>query len=106
MSISALGAGLSGLNANQQALAVEAHNVANLSTENYEARAARFEESAPSGSGVSLSAKGLAMSAAEGGTDLAKSLTNSMMYKAGFELSLKVIQAADERMGMLIDIKA
>lgn len=106
MSISALGAGLSGLNANQQALAVEAHNVANLSTGKYQAREARFVENNPAGSGVSLSAQGLGMSAAEGGTDLAKSLTNSMMYKAGFELSLKVIKAADERMGMLIDIRA
>lgn len=106
MSVSALGAGLSGANANQQALAVEAHNIANLSTANFEAREARFEESSPSGSGVSLSAKGLSLSAAEGGTDFAKSLTNTMLYKAGFDLSLKVIQAADERIGMLIDIKA
>jgi hypothetical protein len=29
-----------------------------------------------------------------------------MTYKAGFEMSLKVIQAADERIGMLIDVKA
>lgn len=106
MSLPALGAGLSGANANQQALAVEAHNIANLSTENFVAREARFEESSPSGSGVSLSAEGLSLSAAEGGTDFATSLTNTMIYKAGFDLSLKVIQAADERMGMLIDIKA
>lgn len=106
MGISALGAGLSGLNANQQALAVEANNVANLNTENYRAQAAGFQESSPSGSGVSLSVAGLSMSRNEGGADLAKSMTNQMMYKAGFELSLKVIQAADERMGMLIDIQA
>jgi flagellar hook protein FlgE len=106
MGISALGAGLSGLNANQQALAVEAHNVANLNTEGYTPQAASFEESAPGGSGVSLSAAGMSMSRAEGGTDLASSMTNSLMYKAGFAMSLKVIQAADERMGMLIDIKA
>lgn len=106
MGISALGAGLSGLNANQQALAVEANNVANLSTEKYQAQEAVFQESAPGGSGVSLSSAGLSMSRAEGGADLAKSMTNQMMYKAGFELSLKVIEAADERMGMLIDVQA
>jgi flagellar hook protein FlgE len=105
MSMTALGAGLSGLKANQQALAFEAHNVANLSTEGFTASQARFVESDPAGSGVSLSAQGLSMAAAEG-TDLAKSLTNSLMYKAGFELSLKVIAQADERMGMLIDIQA
>ena len=106
MGISALGAGLSGLNANQQALATEAHNIANLSTEKYTARQVAFQESDPAGSGVRLSAEGLSLAAAEGGTDLAKSMTNSMMYKAGFEMSLQVIKAADERMGMLIDIQA
>ena len=105
MGLSALGAGLSGLNANQQALAVEAHNVANLSTENFQPQEASFQEANPAGSGVTLSAEGLNRSRAEG-TDFATSLTNTLMYKAGFEMSLKVIQAADERMGMLIDIKA
>ena len=106
MGLSALGAGLSGLNANQQALAVEAHNVANLNTENFQAREASFQEADPAGSGVTLSTEGLSRSRAEGGTDFATSMSNSLMYKAGFEMSLKVIQAADERMGMLIDIKA
>ncbi len=106
MGISALGAGLSGLNANQQALAVEANNVANLATDKYQAQEAAFQESSPAGSGVSLSSAGLGMSRAEGGADLAKSIANQMMYKAGFELSLKVIEAADERMGMLIDVQA
>ncbi|MES2316483.1 MAG: flagellar basal body protein [Pseudomonadota bacterium] len=106
MGLSALGAGLSGLKANQQALDVEAHNIANLSTEKYQARQANFQESSPSGSGVTLSAQGLSLSAGEGGTDIAKSLVNSMMYKAGFDLSAQVIKAADERMGTLIDIRA
>jgi len=106
MSISALGAGLSGLKANQQALSVEGHNIANLSTENFKAGQASFFESSPAGSGVTLSAQGLSMAASEGGTDMATSMTNSMMYQAGFELSLKVIKAADERMGMLIDLQA
>jgi flagellar hook protein FlgE len=106
MSISALATGLSGLKANQQALDVEGHNVANLSTENFEAKRARFQESHPAGSGVRLSSEGLNLAAAEGATDLAKSLTNSMMYKAGVDLSAKLIQAADERMGTLIDIRA
>lgn len=106
MGIPALGAGLSGLNANQQALAMEARNVANLSTEKYQAQQASFQESNPAGSGVNLSAAGVDMSRSEGVTDLAKSITNQLLYKAGFELSLKVIEAADERMGMLIDTTA
>ncbi len=104
MGLSALGAGLSALKANQQALDVEAHNVANLSTDNFQPEQANFQES--SGGGVTLSAQGLSLSRSEGGTDLAKSLTNSLTYKAGFQLAAKVIQAADERIGTLIDISA
>ncbi|MES2015062.1 MAG: flagellar basal body protein [Pseudomonadota bacterium] len=106
MSTSALAAGLSGVKANQQALAVEAHNVANLSTENFRAQEANFQEAGPAGSGVTLSAEGLSLSRSENGTDFAKSITNQMTYKAGFEMSLKVIEADNERMGMLINIKA
>jgi flagellar hook protein FlgE len=106
MGLSALGAGLSGLNANQQALAVEAHNVANLSTDDFQPQQAQFQESSPAGAGVTLSVQGRNLARTEGGTDLAKSITDSMMYQTGFAMSLKVIKAADERMGMLIDLKA
>jgi len=106
MGLSALGAGLSGLRANQQALAVEAHNVANLSTSSFQPQSATFRESAPAGGGVTLSVEGLSRSAAAAGTDLAASITNSLVYEAGFKLNAKVIQAADERIGTLLDIRA
>lgn len=105
MSISALGAGLSGMIANQRALNVEAHNVANMNTANFAPQRAAFSESGPNG-GVTLSVAGRGMAAAEGGTDLAASLTSSMMYKAGFDLSAKLVKAADERMGTLINLRA
>lgn len=106
MSISALGAGLSGLYANQQALDSEAHNVANTNTPEFQPQKVSFREAAPAGSGVTLSIKGRGLAAAEGGTDLAESMTNSMMYKAGFELSAKVVEMGNERLGTLIDIRA
>lgn len=105
MSISALGAGLSGMNANQKALAFEANNVANMNTEGFRPTQAVFEEASPGGSGVRLSAEGRSLAAADG-TDLARSLTNSLMYKLGFDLAAKVVQAADERLGTLIDVSA
>jgi flagellar hook protein FlgE len=104
MGLSAIGAGLSALKANQKALDVEGHNVANLSTENFQPQQATFQESP--GGGVTLSAQGLSLAASEGGTDLAKSLTNSLTYKANFELAVKVIKSADERIGTLLDIHA
>lgn len=108
MSVSALSAGQSGLNANQQALGVAANNIANANTQGYQAQRATFSEASPAGSGVTLSAQGRDLAASEGasGTDLASDITNSLVYKAGFDLSSKVIQAADERIGTLIDIKA
>jgi flagellar hook protein FlgE len=105
MSISALGAGLSGLYANQQALDVEGHNVANLNTAGFKPQKANFSESNPAGAGVSLSVEGRSLAASEG-TDLAGSITNSLMYKAGFDMSAKVVEMAYQRMGTLIDISA
>lgn len=106
MAISSLATGLSGLQANQQALGVEAHNTANLATQGYAAQSASFSEARPAGTGVTLSAAGRELAGAQGGTDPATSITNSLVYKLGFELSAKVIQAADERLGTLIDIRA
>lgn len=117
MSVSALSAGTSGLNANQQALGVAAHNVANASTQGYQPQQAQFHEASPGGTGVTLSAQGRGLAASEGaapsaalaagsGTDLATEITNSLVYQAGFQLNAKVVQAAEERIGTLIDIKA
>ncbi|CAN7274692.1 flagellar basal body protein [Pseudoduganella sp. LjRoot289] len=108
MSVSALSAGQSGLNANQQALGVAANNIANANTQGYQARQATFSEAGPAGSGVTLSAQGRGLAASEGlsGSALAGDITNSLVYKTSFELNAKVIQAADERIGTLINIKA
>ncbi|WP_317205826.1 flagellar basal body protein [Janthinobacterium sp.] len=110
MSVSALAAGVSGLTANQRALDVSAHNVANVDTAGFQPQQAGFQESAPAGAGVSLSVAGRGLAAADAdaanGVDLAKESTDALVYKAGFELSAKVIKAADERLGSLIDIRA
>ncbi|MCE3261018.1 MAG: hypothetical protein K0R43_97 [Pseudoduganella sp.] len=111
MAISALQAGLSGLQSNQQALGVEAHNVANMATQNFQPQQATFQQT-PGGTSVTLSTAARGLSAADqaggapSGTDPASAITNSLVYKAGFDLSAKVVQAADERLGTLLDIKA
>ena len=117
MALSALSAGLSGMVANQQALDVQAHNIANVNTAGFQPQQASFQEASPAGTGVTLSAAGRGLSAASAssassassapsGTDLAGSTVNSMLYQAGFQLSAKVVQAADQRMGTIIDIQA
>jgi hypothetical protein len=112
VTISALGIGLTGLQANGKALGVEAHNTANMHTGHFVPQAASFNEARPAGTGVTLSIAARDLSAAENvggapsGTDPAASIVNSLVYKAGFELSARLIQAADERLGTLIDIRA
>lgn len=112
MTISALQAGLSGLQSNQRALGVEAHNVANLATQNFQPQQANFQEAPGGGTSVTISSAARGLSAADqaggapSGTDPASSITNSLVYKANFDLAAKVVKAADERIGTLLDIKA
>ncbi|MBJ7312648.1 flagellar basal body protein [Rugamonas sp. CCM 8940] len=120
MGFTALSAGVSGLTANQRALDVSAHNVANASTQGFAPQQASFQENRPAGSGVTLSVQGRALSGAAqtqaqqqaqagerpSGTDLANELTNSLVYKAQAALSVKVIQVADDNLGSLINTKA
>ena len=112
MALSSLSAGLSSLQANQAGLSVEAHNTANLATQDFVPQAATFNEARPAGTGVTLSTAARDLSAAQdvggapSGTDPTTSVTNALVYKLGFSLSARVVQAADERLGTLIDIKA
>jgi flagellar hook protein FlgE len=107
MAISALHTAASGLQASAGALANSAHSVANMGTAGFEPARATFQETSPAGGGVTLSVQGRQMQSSEaGGTDFATEATNSLVYKAQFDLSAKVIQAADENLGTLIDIKA
>ena len=109
MQLNGLNTGASGLIANQRALGVAAHNIANASTAGYAPQRASFTETSPAGSGVSLSIQGRAMAAGDGaasGTDLATELTGSLLYKAQFDLSAQVIKTADATFGTLIDIMA
>ncbi|MET3135181.1 flagellar hook protein FlgE [Oxalobacteraceae bacterium GrIS 1.11] len=107
MTLSALSTGLSSLSANQRALDVAGNNIANASTAGFQAQGLAFQESSPAGAGVSLSVEGRALAAGgANGVDLATEITNSLVYKAGVDLSAKVIKSADETLGTLIDIRA
>jgi len=108
MAIAVLSSGVTGLNASERALGNSAHAIANLGTQGFQPSQASFTESAPAGTGVSISfqAQQLAQVDAPSATNLAVETTNSLVYKAQFDLSAKVIQAADQNLGTLIDIKA
>jgi flagellar hook protein FlgE len=109
MQLSAFNSGLSGLVANQRALDTAAHNIANASTAGFAPQQASFQENSPAGSGVHISTQAQALSGASAlasGTDLATEVSNSLVYKAQFDLSAAVIKTADETLGTLIDIRA
>lgn len=110
MSIAALSAGVSGLTANQRALDVSAHNVANASTAGFQPQQASFQEAEPAGSGVTLSASAQSLSrsdpAAPSGTDLARETGNSLVYSAQASLTAKLIQTQDQTLGSLINTQA
>ncbi|MQA40842.1 flagellar basal body rod C-terminal domain-containing protein [Rugamonas aquatica] len=108
MAIAALSSGITGLNASERALGNSAHAIANIGTQGFQPTHATFQENAPAGSGVSISfqAQQLQATDAPSGTNLATETTNSLIYKAQFDLSAKVIQAADQNLGTLINTKA
>ena len=108
MAIAALSSGVTGLNAAERALGNSAHAIANLGTQGFQPARAAFTENAPAGSGLSISLQAQQLQAADApsATDLATETTNSLVYKAQFDLSAKVIQAADRNIGALIDPNA
>jgi flagellar hook protein FlgE len=108
MAIAALSSGVTGLNVAQRALGNSAHAIANIGTQGFQPAQATFAESAPAGTGVTISMRGqeLQQVDAPSATNLAVETTNSLVYKAQFDLSAKVVQAADQNLGTLIDIKA
>jgi flagellar hook protein FlgE len=108
MAIAALSSGVTGLNAAERALGNSAHAIANIGTQGFQPTQAKLTENAPAGSGVSISLQAQQLLQVDGpsATNLATETTNSMVYKAQFDLSAKVVQAADQNLGTLIDIRA
>jgi flagellar hook protein FlgE len=110
MSLSALGSGLSGMQAFQTALNSSANNVANMDTNGFQPQTVDFQSGTNGGVNVALSAPSAPQSAvaanAPSGTDYATEAVNSMQYKFGFDMSAQVVKTADQTLGTLINITA
>jgi len=107
MSVSALNSGLSGLQAYSRALDSSAHNVANASTAGFVPQQVSFQEQPAGGVIANISREGSSLAAQDSsGTDLGSEIVQSIQFKAGFDLSAKIIKTKDELLGTLIDIKA
>lgn len=111
MSITSLNIASSSLQAYSKALDISGNNIANASTNGFQAKQAQFQEQNTGGVSVSISnqSQSLNKTAEEtnttlSSTDLAKELVQSLEYKSGFLISAKLIEATNERIGTLIDI--
>lgn len=111
MSISSLNIANSSLQAYSKALDISGNNIANASTNGFQAKQAQFQEQATGGVTVNISNQSQLLNstiedanATPSSTDLANELVQSLEYKTGFLISAKLIQATDERIGTLIDI--
>lgn len=110
MSLSAIGSGLSGMQAFQRALDVTANNVANVSTNGFRPQQASFQAVAGGGVNATASAnsaqQGTVASGTPSGTDLVAETVKSLQYKYGFDASAQVVKTANETLGTLINLKA
>jgi flagellar hook protein FlgE len=105
MPSSVTSSGLSGLESNQGALDIAARNIA---AGTLQTQGASYQDQAGGGNNVTISAQGRALAGSGSGssTDLATEITNSLIYKASFDLSAKLVKVGDETLGSLIDIRA
>lgn len=104
---SILSNGLSSMRANQTALDVSSHNVANAETQGFIPQQAAFQEASNGGVTVSISQQGFKMATQEtSGTDLTKEIVQSIQYQAGFDINAKMVKTANELLGTLINTKA
>ena len=108
MSISALNAGYSGLQAFQRGLDTSGHNIANSLTDGFNPQQVALQEGTSGGVAavVNGGSNASASSTEPSGTDLQNELVKSLQYKEGFEFSAKVVKTSDEVFATLLSLKA
>lgn len=91
---------LSGMNAATTRMGVAAHNVANAATASFRRQAVLQQSQA--GGGVATQVT----QAAVPGTNLAADLVDQKVALYSFKANLRTVQAHDEMLGTLLDVKA
>lgn len=114
--IGALNASISGLTAFQQKLNVTAHNVANVTTDEFKKQRALLHEGENGGVSVEIDeidtpgypietmVDGETVESESSNVDLAEALTETIPTQAGYDANLKMIQTEDDMLGTLLDI--
>lgn len=96
-----INASLSGMNAAQTRLDASAHNIANLSTQDFTRQEVQQSDSVNGGVKVSLTS-----SSAGAGNNLEADMVEQLQSKSLYQANLSVLKANIAMMGTLIDIKA
>jgi flagellar basal-body rod protein FlgC len=116
--VSGIYSGLSALQAIQVKTQTTANNVANINTDAFKRSRATLVESTSGGVNVSISkietpGPQVYEQTPEGSqlieksnVDLTEEIPNLMLSKRAFQANIKTIQAEDEMLGMLLDIKS
>jgi flagellar hook protein FlgE len=94
-----IGNSLSSIRANTRGFVTNAQNIANIATEDYRPSRTTFESLA--GGGVEASVEEASDGA--GGVDLAQETIEMISRQRAIEANLKVIQASEKTLGVLID---
>lgn len=92
---------LSGMNATQTRLDVSAHNIANLSTQNFTRQEVKQSDSFNGGVNVTL-----ASSSANADNNLETEMVEQLQSKSTYMANLSVFKTNNELMGTLLNIKA
>ena len=102
VSVGPLHTALSGLQANRKALAATANNVANVNTEDYAPIETEFRAE-PGGGVTAHYERGETPPPGQSGVDLNQEAVNALIYRAGFNSNVKLLQRYDEMVGTLLD---
>ena len=116
--LSAISSAVSGLQAYTQKTAATANNVANMNTPGFKRDVVTLSSQVPQGVSTNVSkdespgpfmteqtSEGMEM-VEQSNTDLTKEMPDLIMEKHGFSANIKTLQATDEMMQTVLDIKA
>lgn len=91
---------LSGINAAQTRLNASAHNIANMSTDNFRREEVSAQEQPEGGVAVTVNKSGRV------GTDLVQDIVEQKMAALEFKANVQVLKTSTQVMGTLLDEKA
>lgn len=98
------GASISGLRASETRQVVSSHNIANISTPQFESYKTLQKEISPEGTQASIVKPQNSTARNNFGVDLAQETSEQIVAKNSYSANLQVVKAKDKMLGELLDI--